>query len=46
MTFDKLVKPPVAMAAEGRIVMAFEADVNLVVPNSEFKMKAGVGLGR
>ena len=46
MTLDKLVNPPVAMAAEGRVVMAMEADADLQVPSSEFKMKAGVGLKR
>ena len=46
MTMDKLVNPPVSMAAEGRVVVALEADANLKVPNSEFKMKASVGLKR
>ena len=46
MTLDKLVNPPVAMAAEGRVVMAMEADADLQVPSSEFKMKASVGLKR
>ncbi|XP_019850802.1 PREDICTED: uncharacterized protein LOC100638384 [Amphimedon queenslandica] len=44
MTMDKLINPPVAMAAEGRVVVALEADADLKVPNSEFKMKASVGL--
>ena len=46
MTMDKLVNPPVAMAAEGRVVVALEADADLKVPDSEFKMKASVGLKR
>lgn len=46
MTLDKLEFPPVSMAAEGCVVMALEADVSLDVPNAEFKMKAGVGVGR
>ena len=46
MTIETLTKPPIAMSADGRSVIAIEVDADLDVPRAEFKMKARVGMGR